>query len=379
MMSFLVKFGVQIEEESNGHVVAGTMTVALVNGKVLYLCVYRTYESNDDIQWTRSQAKKWVPLVLAANQRPWPLADGLIVPQGTLLDSHAQDLISEVQSEYRTAGHKKAQGLDVSLKYPSSWRSEEGIRPHIVQKFTGKSVSGITPSCMIIVQELPAWASLLMQGEVLDDVLSEDMKDMVPSGADVLDSGLTKVGGESGAWLKYYYAQEQAGMKLEMYFLQYILFYRGKMIAIQCSVGGVADQRELLEDAFLSHLPLFQSIGNSIVLHDKSDNPSTTGASGFMQDSFGEFRWLTLLIAALLTWGIGLAPPLLIRYLFARHPLSKRVSLGVVAGLWFLNIVLFAAIGTESKSHAALFLVALVSFYILHRGHSVRDQERVTD
>lgn len=379
MMSFLSKYDVQAEEESTEHVVAGTMIVALINGKVLYLNVYRTYQSDEDIQWTRSQAKNWLPFILAANQRPWPLADGLIVPQGTLLDSHTQELISEEQSEYRTAGHAKAQGLDLSLKYPSSWRSEEGIRPHIVQKFTGQAISGITPFCMIIVQELPAWASLFMQGEVMDEVLSENIRDMVPPGADVLDSGLTKLDGEAGAWLKYYYAQERAGMNVGMYSLQYILFYRGTMIAIQCSVGGVADEKDLLEDAFLSHLPLFQSIGNSIVLHDKWNNPSSTGASGFMQDSHGEFWWFTLLISALLTWGIGLAPPLLIRYLFARHPFSKRVSLGFVAGFWFLNILIFTAMGSESKTHAALFLVALASYYILHRGYSIKEHGNEPD
>ena len=35
---------------------------------------------------------------------------------------------------------------------------------------------------------------------------------------------------------------------------------------------------------------------------------------------------------------------------------------------WFTNIVIFTALGSQSKTHRALFLVAVASYYILRRG-----------
>ena len=72
-----------------------------------------------------------------------------------------------------------------------------------------------------------------------------------------LDGGSTKIDGELGAWLKYYYQGERAGMRADMYSLMYLLFYNDKMLSIQCSVSGVADDKEIMKDAFASYLPLF--------------------------------------------------------------------------------------------------------------------------
>ena len=71
-----------------------------------------------------------------------------------------------------------------------------------------------------------------------------------------------------------------------------------------------------------------------------------------MEDIYGEYWWLTLIISGILTWGIGLTPPILIRFVFLRKPLSKGWAIGIVIFLWFINFVLFTALGSESKTHA---------------------------
>ncbi len=165
--------------------------------------------------------------------------------------------------------HPKAHGLDISIKYPESWKAEEAIRPHIVQKFTGDLAAGISPFCMLLVQDIPTWGSLLLESELGEEVLIECLSEMVPPQATYLAGGATRIDGESGAWLKYYYQDERAGMHVGMYTLQYVLFYSGKMLAIQCAVGGSAEDKVILEDAFASYLPVFQLIGNSAVIHEK--------------------------------------------------------------------------------------------------------------
>lgn len=81
---------------------------------------------------------------------------------------------------------------------------------------------------------------------------------------------------------------------------------------------------------------------------------------------------VTIFFSMLLTWGIGLTPPLLIRYAFIKEPMNKGPAIGVCAFLWFLNIILFTALGSQSKTHGALLLVAFASYWILRKKASTR-------
>lgn len=80
-----------------------------------------------------------------------------------------------------------------------------------------------------------------------------------------------------------------------------------------------------------------------------------------------ELSAATLLLSLLLTWSIGLLPPVLIRFLFLRRPIGKWPAIGICTFFWFFNVILFSALGSESKTHAALILVALASYWILRR------------
>lgn len=80
------------------------------------------------------------------------------------------------------------------------------------------------------------------------------------------------------------------------------------------------------------------------------------------------YRALVLLLTFLFTWGVGLAPPLIIRFAIMRRPIGKGWAIGIAALFWVFNIVLFTALGSQSKSHGALALVAFVSYAILRKG-----------
>lgn len=147
-----------------------------------------------------------------------------------------------------------------------------------------------------------------------------------------------------------------------------MFLYSGKLIVLECSVGGLASSAPLVEQEFTRYLPLFQLIGNSIVIHDKWTKPINKGNDSIMEDIFGEYWWITLIISAILTWGIGLAPPILIRFIFLRRPISKGWAIGTAIIFLFINILIFTALGSTSKTHGALFLVAWASYAILRKG-----------
>lgn len=80
-----------------------------------------------------------------------------------------------------------------------------------------------------------------------------------------------------------------------------------------------------------------------------------------------ELSILEIILSIAITWIIGLTPPLIIRHVIVKHPLNKWPAVGICAFFLFFNIALFTGMGSQSKTHAALFLVAYVSFWILRK------------
>ncbi len=81
-----------------------------------------------------------------------------------------------------------------------------------------------------------------------------------------------------------------------------------------------------------------------------------------------ETNIVAIILSFVITWSIGLLPPVLIRYLFVKRPLMKWPAIGIAICFWFINISIFIALGSQSKSHFALFLIAYVSYWILRYG-----------
>jgi hypothetical protein len=102
--------------------------------------------------------------------------------------------------------------------------------------------------------------------------------------------------------------------------------------------------------------------GVTPVLSGATESPSAVSG-------LNEEHWpLVVLVSAIATWGIGLGPPLLIRFVFMRRPIGKAGAIGLVTLFWIFNIALFTALGSQSNSHGALALVAFASYAILRRG-----------
>jgi len=377
-LSSLTKFSTSTAEDNTEFISAGTVSMVLLKGRVVYLNVFSIYNTIDDLKWTKRVAEKWTESTIRANVATTQSGLGEIVPVGTRIDPEVKEVLAAEKKTFSTFNHPKAHDLNISIQYPSLWVAKEGQRPHIVQKFTGSSTGHLVPGCMIIIQELPSIGKILLDGQMAEEIFSEGVKDYIPTNAVYIDGGTTKIDAEPGAWVKYYFEQETSGAKVGMYSLQYMLFYKGSMFALQCSVAGSASEKLILEDTFSSYLPVFQNIGNSILIPDKwkTEVSNTDVVSSVMKDTYGENWLLTFLISAILTWGIGLAPPLLIRFAFMKHPVSKPLSLILVIFFWVFNFVLFTALGSESKTHGGLLLVAIASYAILRKGSAKYEEKQ---
>lgn len=367
-VSQLTKYQLSVLGKPEDHVVVASFVVTFIKGKVIYLYVFSNFADKVDLNWVRKQADAWHRRVLAINQ------DSL-TPWGSSFDSSVRQLLKQRKQKYFTGSHPKAQGLNIIIAYPDSWTAKEGDHPHIVQKFVGDASDGISKMCLLSVHELPEAASWLTSEEIADEMFSpEDLADYVPDSARYITGDRTKIDGECGAWIQYYLESEKAGMRCAMYNLRYMFVYSGKLVSLECGIGGaLVGEAEILKELFDSYLPLFQLIANSIVIHNKWEEIASLQSNdvdnSIMTEIWGEYWLLTLIVSAILTWSIGLAPPLLIRFVFLQRPLSKPWAFILVAGFWIFNVILFTSLGSTSRTHGALFLVAWVSYAILRKGY----------
>lgn len=84
-----------------------------------------------------------------------------------------------------------------------------------------------------------------------------------------------------------------------------------------------------------------------------------------------EYFWAILIISFVITWSVGLVPPLVIRFLIIKRPISKWATIIVITCFYIINVIFFTLLGSQNKHHAALFLVAMVSYYILRKSNKL--------
>lgn len=161
--------------------------------------------------------------------------------------------------------------------------------------------------------------------------------------------------------------------------------FRVRLIRVFASDRSFTLTVSYLESAALLLRPVADRIISSIRLTDidslQSENTrtktKTTNDYSLISQLYGDNWALTLIISALLTWGVGLAPPLLIRFAFLRRSMAKGWAIGTVVLFGLMNIVLFTALGSTSKTHGALILVGWASYAILRKGEKKQTKKTV--
>ncbi len=86
-----------------------------------------------------------------------------------------------------------------------------------------------------------------------------------------------------------------------------------------------------------------------------------------MEILYGSYWGLELLASFILTWLIGLTPPIVIRFIIARKPLPRCWAIVLAAMFLIMNIEIFTMLGSRSNTHTALCLVPWVSYLVLRR------------
>lgn len=175
---------------------------------------------------------------------------------------------------YRTDGHSKSNGINLTIKYPGNWSPNEGARPHIVQKFISPDGQAYA---MIVIQDLGLPARTPISREELTSFFEPaELKTMVPDGMQLISAQQTQMEGLPAGILEYKANMQRAGMSVDQQFWSLIFIYERSMIQLQFAVGGPngVDTAALMQ----KYRPLFLQMANTVVLPDKWNAAPTDSA-----------------------------------------------------------------------------------------------------
>jgi len=291
----------------------------------------------------------------------------------------AREFLDGNRTTFNTQNHPKAKSVHFTIAYPSSWAAKEGERPNIVQKFVSEGGHGLEMA-MIITKTLPLPAgTTITEADLKELFTSTEMKDMLPKGAKFINAKQTKIEGLPAGILEYSMHQERAGMAIDMQGISYIFIHHSTMVQLQCAVSGVAASQGNISRRMATFKTLFALMANSIVIPDKWTIPREV-PTGSMATSSSSLPYddpplliLTLVLSFIITWGVGLTPPLLIRYAFVRRPLSRKSASWIAVGFSVFFCMAFLAINSalgEKPGNGVVWIIMFfVARWIMSRGY----------
>jgi hypothetical protein len=171
-------------------------------------------------------------------------------------------------TKYVSDGSGKSRGLKFSIKYPKSYTSLEGERPHIVRKFNG---GGEKCDIVIQIQQLPQIPSLSEKMEILSkssllEMASSPIKALTATDGLIID-------GESAGFVEFYMTRKanvgDQTVTLRAYSRMYCVIYKSYFIQITFGVGSTTANESALKIRFDNYKYLFSYVVNSFIILSK--------------------------------------------------------------------------------------------------------------
>ena len=199
----------------------------------------------------------------ARGEMPSPILETLLTYQ--FIDWPMEEFTLGYNRVFRTKNHPKAKDVDFQVRYPISWRPEEGERPNIIQKFTSENGRGLE-GFNLMVMDIP----IPLTEQDLDDFFVEsELKGMIPEGGKFISAKPIVLDKHKGAMIIFDYTAQRVDITIIMRSLVLITIYNGKMIWINCAVSALPSEEGELQERFNRFEPLFKMIANSFIIQEQ--------------------------------------------------------------------------------------------------------------
>jgi len=162
---------------------------------------------------------------------------------------------------FSSKGHPKAKGVELTIRYPLSWKQLEADRPNIVQKWTSDGGHG-TDIFMVQVRKFPALPTPQESAELFTESFA---KEMFEEGGTTLSYTTGRLEKLPVGIVHFTQTTKRLDLSVDTRGVFYYLVHEDAFIALQfmCYTPGGAEAKE----ARIKQLePLIKGIVNSLVL-----------------------------------------------------------------------------------------------------------------
>ena len=169
---------------------------------------------------------------------------------------------------YKTDGSEpKSKGIKLRIDIPLSWKSTDGKRPHIIQKWQNENGTGDEIIMLIIVDDIYNEGGSWTKEQLNEAIKNEEIHEFIPDGANLIDAGVFELEQQLGLWYSFEHTQNRADIAdMNMRAHSFTLPFRGKFLTLMFSSGGLASEQKEIERRFELYKPLFKLVVNSLIL-----------------------------------------------------------------------------------------------------------------
>ena len=182
-------------------------------------------------------------------------------------EKSVKEFSSGQRNKFSSNGEGKSQGLKIHIKYPKSWTSKEGDRPHVLRKFVQSDNYALA---IVVVQKAEKEFS---QAEINELMTTEGLQSSLPKGGLYISSNPNlKIDNLKAGSIEYSLITERVDKKLYTHVLQYVVIYKDYILTLQFSVAdinglnAVAQSKATVDKRYKIIYPLFWEMFNNLVI-----------------------------------------------------------------------------------------------------------------
>jgi hypothetical protein len=166
--------------------------------------------------------------------------------------------------EFNTDGTGKSAGLKIKLSYPCAWTQADGDRPHVVKKFSYNIGEGKSIIQSLTITKMPGEPS---KKEIAEMFTQEGLKELASGTGTFVSGRKLKIDGIDCGEVIIKVKRESPVATVNMYFLQYYLIYKDKIINLTFVAGALTESEA--KTLFTSYKTLFQGLATNTVIISK--------------------------------------------------------------------------------------------------------------
>jgi hypothetical protein len=312
-------------------------------------------------------------------------------------DAQAQQKLeseaSQQETLYRNDEYK------FRINFPAGWEIKDGDGAHVVKK-------AVKDGCTILVlvkdsqeentlsdKEKSELNSIEFSdfsdeeaNQLLDEIIKEN--EVAFPGSKTIEKGIRYIDNRKAGYYKVSTPYRVANVEVSGVSINYFTIHKGKsyqiMGAYPTTPVNEKNKEPVINESLMTFV--FEDWGDQNNIASTPEN-SNNPIKEALLDSYGENLnnlelFLALITSVLLTWGLGLLIPILIRFVFLKRPLSRGLSFLVVFITYLIQFSIPYFLGdikSESRPRIALILVAFVAYRILRKRVSNKANEKESE